>query len=105
MVEELLSDEDEDNDRQDMDLCAAALAPRQEREREAEGEEEQNKDKEEFRFESFVAKISVGIPVGAYYLNRKVMSTVSAVHSVSLLSSIPKLTELGTGLSGDPLEA
>ena len=52
----------------------------------------------ELKFESFVAKISVGIPVGAYYLNRKVMCTVS------LLGFQPNLTK-STGLSGYLVEA
>jgi hypothetical protein len=68
MVEELMSDNDEyDNRGEDQDPTAtAALEPSQE---------------VELKFESFVAKISVGIPVGAYYLNRKVMCTVSLVCS------------------------
>jgi hypothetical protein len=36
----------------------------------------------DFRFESFVAKVSAPLPVGSYYLNRKVLSIVS----ISLLS-------------------
>lgn len=52
----------------------------------------------ELKFESFVAKISVGIPVGAYYLNRKVMCTVSLlVLQLGLTKS--------TGLSGYLVEA
>lgn len=34
----------------------------------------------EFKFDSFIAKISIGIPIGAYYLNRKVMSIVSELN-------------------------
>ena len=33
-------------------------------------------DERKFKFNPFIAKVVYGIPVGAYYLNRKVMSTV-----------------------------
>jgi hypothetical protein len=66
MVEELISEDEEDGDNLSSVLGDDTQDPA--------GEPEPEPD---LRLESFVAKVSVGIPVGSYYLNRKVMSIVS----------------------------